>query len=109
MSANERFQEDVQQTKADFSQLKSEVKAGLNESRAKDDAAFRIVGADTKTQLAKLQAQLAAIKASVATKTGGASDIVQAELDKIDSQIALSQAAMDEYYTRRDAGEAGLI
>ena len=109
MSANERFQEDVQQTKADFSQLKSEIKGGVDVSRAKDEAAFRVAGADAKTQLAKLQAQRADLKATIVSKTGDARDVVQAELDRIDSQIALAQAAMDEYYTRRDAGEAGLI
>jgi hypothetical protein len=33
---------------------------------------------------------------------------LQADLDRVSAQIAASEAAMDEYYTRRDEGMVGL-
>jgi len=147
MSANERFQEDLQQTKADFSQLKSEAerkvaeakvkievaeaeakierqidtaaakdeavfravssdtKAGLEKERAKDEAVFRGVSAEAKARYEGLQAQRAQIKSTIDTKTGEARVRMQADLDHLDSEIAASRAAMEEYYERRDAGQ----
>jgi hypothetical protein len=128
MSADERMQEDLQQTKADFSQLKSTVDrkvaeakfdieverakakvAGQLENEAdKDEAVFRAASADAKAQYAKLQAQRAQLKSDIGTKTGEARAKMQADLDSVESQIAASYDAMAEYYERRDAGEAGL-
>ena len=119
MSANEKFQADLQQTKADFSQLKSEtdqkadeakakIGAQLNTERGKDEAVFNTVRADAKAQLDKLQTQRVQLKSEIATKSGEARVKIQAQLDSIDSQIAASQAAMAEYFDKRDAGEAGL-
>lgn len=119
MSANEKFQADLQQTKADFSQLKSQtdqkadeakakIGAQLDMERGKDEAVFNTVRADAKTQLDKLQTQRAQLKSEIATKSGEARVKIQAQLDSIDSQIAASQAAMAEYFDKRDAGEAGL-
>src|SRR3954471_2263980 len=72
MSANGKFQADLQQTKADFSQLESETERKADEAKAK----------------------------------------VGAELDGIDAAIAAGEAARDaavqEYYDKRDAGEVGL-
>ena len=128
MSADERMQEDLQQTKADFSQLKSEVDrkvakakldieverakakvAGQLENEAdKDEAVFRAASADAKAQYEKLQAQRAQLKSDISTKSGEARAKTQADLDRVESQIAASYDAMAEYYERRDAGEVGL-
>jgi chromosome segregation ATPase len=128
MSANERMQEDLQQTKADFSQLKSEVdrkvaKAKLDieveqakakiagqveNEAAKDEVVFRAASADAKAQYEKLQAQRAQLKSDISTNTGEAREKMQAALDRVESQIAASYDAMAEYYERRDAGEVGL-
>ena len=128
MSANERMQEDLQQTKADFSQLKSEVDRKVAEAKfdieverakakiagqlenetAKDEAVFRAASADAKAQYEKLQAQRAQLKSDISTKSGEARAKTQADLDRVESQIAASYDAMAEYYERRDAGEVGL-
>ena len=128
MSANERMQEDLEQTKADFSQLKSEVdrkvaKAKLDieveqakakiagqveNEAAKDEAVFRAASADAKAQYEKLQAQRAQLKSDISTNTGEAREKMQGDLDRVESQIAASYDAMAEYYERRDAGEVGL-
>jgi hypothetical protein len=128
VSANERMQEDLQQTKADFSQLKSEVDrkvakvkldievekakaeiAGqLDNEAVKDEAVFRAVSSDAKAQYEKLQAQRAQLKSDITTKGGEARAKTQADLDRVESQIAASYDAMAEAYERRDAGEVGL-
>jgi hypothetical protein len=128
VSANERMQEDLQQTKADFSQLKSEVDrkvakvkldievekakaeiAGqLDNEAVKDEAVFRAASSDAKAQYEKLQAQRAQLKSDITTKGGEARAKTQADLDRVESQIAASYDAMAEAYERRDAGEVGL-
>jgi septal ring factor EnvC (AmiA/AmiB activator) len=62
---------------------------------------------DLKVQREKLEAQRAQLKNEISTKTGEARSKLQADLDRISAQIADSEAALDEYYARRD--DTGLI
>ena len=47
------------------------------------------------------------LRSEIKTQTGEARTKLQAELDKVAAQIAASEAALDEYYTRRD--DTGLM
>ena len=134
MDANERFQADVQQTKADFSQIKSEIRENVDQAKvkigdqlqtegakdaavfrtekAKDDAVFDAARGDARVGLEKLQAKREQLKATVAAATGEARTKAKAELDSINADIdkyeALNEAALAEYFEKRDAGEIGL-
>jgi hypothetical protein len=73
MSTRERFQADLEQTKA-----------------------------DAKAQLEKLQTRRAQLRATLATEAGEARARVQTDLDGIDSQIAASKAAIDDPFLDGD-------
>jgi chromosome segregation ATPase len=101
MGADEKFQADIEQTKADFSQI-----------RAKTSGAFDAARADARARLDRLEAKRAELKATISDKTGEARTKAQAELDAIEKDIdtyeAANRAAMAEYFEKRDAGEIGL-
>ena len=78
MTTNERIQEGLQQAKDEVSELRSD--------------------AERKVAEAKIDA-----KGFVETERAKDGSVV----DRVADQIATSEAAMDEYYTRRD--ETGLI
>ena len=127
MATNERVQTGLQQAKDDVSGLnaaaerkvdevkfdievdraKAKVERQLDAEAAKDQQVFDAVSADAKANHDQLQAQQAQLKSAISTKTGEARSKLQADLDRVSEQIAVSEAAMDEYYTRRD--ETGLI
>jgi len=128
MTSNERIQADVQQARDKVSELKADADRKVAEAKfdieverakakiagqlenesAKDEAVFRAASADAKAQYEKLQAQRAQLKSDISTKSGEARANTQADLDRVESQIAASYDAMAEYYERRDAGEVGL-
>jgi chromosome segregation ATPase len=127
MTTNDRIQADVQQAKDKVADLKADAerkvaaakfdieverakadaKSFLETERAKDAAEFSATSADLKAQREKLHAQQAQLKSEISTKTGEARAQLQANLDRISAQIALNEAAMDEYYTRRD--DTGIV
>jgi hypothetical protein len=91
-----------------FRAVSADAKAGIEKGRADDEAVFRGVSADAKAGYEALQAQRAQIKSTIDTKSGEARVKMQADLDRLDSEIAASRAAMAEYFDKRDAGQAGL-
>jgi ribosomal protein S20 len=117
MTTNDRIQAGLQQAKDEVSELKSDAerkvakavaKGFIETERAKDESVFSGVSADAKSQHEKLQAQQAQLKSAISTKSGEARTKLQADLDRVSAQIAASEAAMDEYYARRDEGVIGL-
>ena len=53
----------------------------------KDKSVFRAMSADAKAQYEKLQAERAQLKSAISTKTGEARAKMQADLDRIESEI----------------------
>lgn len=91
-----------------FRAVSDDAKGFIETERAKDESVYREASADAKAQHEKLKAQAAELRTAISTTTGEARTRLEAHLDRVAEQIALSEAAMDEYYARRDEGVTDL-
>jgi hypothetical protein len=92
----------------EFRAVSDDAKGFIETERVKDKSTVSAARADARVQHEKLQARQAQFKSAISTNSGEARAKLQADLDRVAEQIATNEAAMDEYYARRDEGVIGL-
>ena len=92
-----KLDDEASKDEAVFRAVNADTKRFVDTEAAKDAAEFNATKADLKAQHEKLEAKRAQLKTEISTKTGEARAKLQADLDRIDAQLAATDAGMEQY------------